>query len=116
VAGYHRYDTRAELLLLNEIWAPQSQMISKVRNDIETTTACPVCAEIFTPNRRQRYCTRPPPDRLAHPPPPDTPTDPAPPPATPRREITVYQCSECGTRRLGRQWCHDCNRPAVGTT
>jgi hypothetical protein len=26
VVGYHRYDTRAELLLLNEIWALQSQM------------------------------------------------------------------------------------------
>ena len=26
VVGYHRYDTPAELLLLNEIWALQSQM------------------------------------------------------------------------------------------
>ena len=42
VVGYHRYDTPAELLLLNEIWALQSQMtnyflpqqklISKVRD------------------------------------------------------------------------------------
>jgi transposase InsO family protein len=47
VVGYHRYDTPAELLLLNEIWASQSQMtnyfypqqklISKVRDGAKIT-------------------------------------------------------------------------------
>ena len=42
VVGYHRYDTAAEMLLLNEIWVLQSQMtnyflaqqklVSKVRD------------------------------------------------------------------------------------
>ena len=42
IVGYHRYDTAAELLLLNEIWqlqskltnyfSPQQKLISKVRN------------------------------------------------------------------------------------
>ena len=41
VVGYHRYDTEAELLLLNKIWAlqskltnyflPQQKLVSKVR-------------------------------------------------------------------------------------
>jgi hypothetical protein len=26
VVGYHRYDTKAELLLLNKIWAVQSKL------------------------------------------------------------------------------------------
>ncbi len=47
VVGYHRYDTRAELLLLNEIWVLQSQMtnyfspqqklVSKVRDGAKIT-------------------------------------------------------------------------------
>lgn len=47
VVGYHRYDTRAELLLLNEIWAlqskmtnyfyPQQKLISKVRDGAKIT-------------------------------------------------------------------------------
>src|SRR5450755_1388818 len=47
VVGYHRYDTPAELLLLNQIWASQSQMtnyfypqqklISKVRDGAKIT-------------------------------------------------------------------------------
>ena len=47
VVGYHRYDTAAELLLLNEIWQlqskltnyfyPQQKLISKVR----TAPRCP---------------------------------------------------------------------------
>jgi hypothetical protein len=85
-----------------------------IRNDIRTT-ACPVCAETFTPNRRQRYCTpacRQTAWRTRHHdrtlPPPRTL-----PPATPRRQMTVYECSQCSTRQLGQQWCHECNRPAV---
>jgi hypothetical protein len=47
VVGYHRYDTAAELLLLNKIWAlqslmtnyfgPQQKLISKVRNGAKVT-------------------------------------------------------------------------------
>jgi hypothetical protein len=85
------------------------------RNDIETTTACPVCRHPFTPIRRQRYCS---PDcrqaawRARHP-------DPTPPPpvmAGPRitrRDITIYQCPACEGRYLAQQWCHDCNKPCT---
>jgi len=47
VVGYHRYDTRAELLLLNKIWVlqskmtnyflPQQKLVSKVRNGAKVT-------------------------------------------------------------------------------
>lgn len=78
-------------------------------------TPCPVCATPFTPVRRQRYCSaacRQAAWRARHP------ARATPPPATvpshvSRREITVYQCSECDTRYLGEQWCHDCNRPCA---
>jgi hypothetical protein len=84
-----------------------------IRNDNETTTACPTCATAFTPTRRQRYCTpacrqaawrarnrTPPPSIVV-------------PPRTPRRDITVYLCPNCDNRTLGEQWYHDCNRPCV---
>jgi len=77
------------------------------------TTPCPVCAQAFTPIRRQRYCTpacRQAAWRARHPVP--TPVVVLP-PATRRRDITVYQCNGCGTRRLGQQWCPDCTQPAV---
>ncbi len=61
--GYHRYDTTAELLLLNEIWALQSQMtnyflpqqklISKVRDGAKVTKKYD---KATTPHRRaQRH-------------------------------------------------------------
>jgi hypothetical protein len=47
VVGYHRYDTPAELLLLNKIWAlpsqmtnyfcPQQKLVSKVRDGAKIT-------------------------------------------------------------------------------
>lgn len=85
------------------------------RNDNETLSTCPVCANTFTPIRRQHYCTpacRQAAWRTRH----DGPT-PLPavvlPPRTSRRNITVYQCPGCDARHLGQQWCHDCNRPCV---
>jgi hypothetical protein len=93
-----------------------------IRNDISTddvdprsavTAPRPVCGTPFTPIRRQRYCTpacRQAAWRTRHRAP--TPTV-ALPPTTRRRDITVYQCPDCGTRRLGEQWCPDCTRPAV---
>ncbi len=59
VAGYHRYDTAAELLLLNKIWAlqtfmtnffnPQQKLISKVRDGAKVSKKYDVAA---TPNQR----------------------------------------------------------------
>jgi hypothetical protein len=34
------------------------------------------------------------------------------PPARHRREITIYQCDQCGERQpAGEQWCPDCSQP-----
>lgn len=59
VVGYHRYDTNAELLLLNKIWALQSQMtnyflpqqklVSKVRDGAKVTKKYDTAT---TPHRR----------------------------------------------------------------
>lgn len=59
VVGYHRYDTPAELLLLNEIWAlqsqltnyflPQQKLISKTRNGAKVTKKYD---KATTPHRR----------------------------------------------------------------
>jgi hypothetical protein len=32
---------------------------------------------------------------------------------TTRRANTVYQCPDCDGRYLGRQWCHNCNKPCT---
>jgi hypothetical protein len=95
-----------------------------IRNDIpdgssrhRATAAipCPVCATAFTPIRRQTYCTpacRQAAWRTRH-----HDAAPAPvvvlPPRTRRRDITIYECPGCATRRLGQQWCPDCNQPAT---
>ena len=87
---------------------------SPPRNDIETTTRCPVCADVFTPIRRQRYCTpacRQHAWRARQPNP--TPPPVTVPPAVRRRDITVYECPVCQARYFGQQWCHDCTRPAI---
>ncbi|MGH3565282.1 MAG: hypothetical protein ACRDRH_04475 [Pseudonocardia sp.] len=62
--------------------------------------------------RRQRYCTpacRQAAWRARHTDPP-APTSPII-AARPRREITVYECTECEQRYLAEQWCPDCQRP-----
>jgi hypothetical protein len=84
------------------------------RDDPETTTTCPVCTHTFTAAGRQQYCApacRQSAWRARH-------HDPKPPPvALPphvaRREHTIYQCPDCTTRRLGAQWCPDCNTPCT---
>ena len=86
-----------------------------MRNDIETATACPVCANTFTPVRRQRYCTpacRQAAWRARHPHPAPEPSIVAG-PRTTRRDTTVYLCPRCDNRYLGQQWCHDCNTPCT---
>lgn len=57
VAGYHRYDTEAELELLNKIWAeqtfmtnyfnPQQKLVSKVRNGAKVTKKYDTAATPF---------------------------------------------------------------------
>lgn len=82
------------------------------RNDIETTSCCPVCGTGFTPVRRQLYCTpacRQAAWRTRHHTP--VPAVVLPPPVR-RRDVTVYECTDCGTRLSGEQWCRDCRRPA----
>lgn len=87
------------------------------RNDIrnDNQAACPICAAVFTPIRRQQYCSpacRQAAWRTRHPtstPPPTTMAT----PRTPRRDTTVYQCPECDTRYFAHQWCEDCNRPCL---
>jgi hypothetical protein len=87
-----------------------------IRNDNPTPAAtCPVCQTPFIPARRQRYCTpacRQAAWRTRHP-------SPAPEPSisvatrTTRRDNTIYQCQQCDSRYLGRQWCQDCNKPCT---
>ncbi len=69
---------------------------------------CPICDQ--PPDGRGRYCSprcRQAAYRRRHQPPavPPLPT------FRPRRDGTVYECSDCETRYLGEQWCSDCNRP-----
>ncbi len=90
-----------------------------IGNDIAPTSGvqspCPVCSAGFTPSRRQRYCSpacrqaawrahhTPPSASVAHHDELRT--------GRPRREITVYACTDCEQRYLAQQWCTDCQRP-----
>lgn len=84
------------------------------RNDIETTTPCPVCQASFAPVRRQGYCSpacrqtawraRTSSTELA------ALRAPA---RRGRRKHTVYACTQCEQRYLGQQWCDDCVRPCI---
>jgi predicted RNA-binding Zn-ribbon protein involved in translation (DUF1610 family) len=85
---------------------PTSPPRSPLRDDPGTMTC--LCDHDFTPTGRQTYCStacrktafrR----RQQHPRPAVTvPT------AGPRREITVYECPDCGGRLLDQQRCPDC--------
>jgi len=71
------------------------------------TIACPVCGRPFIPSGRRVYCTTAckasayrrrqgarPLEAL--------------PPIRSRRPLTVYECSSCGGRAVGEQYCEDC--------
>jgi hypothetical protein len=77
-----------------------------------TATSCQLCATPLAGRADQQFCspscrqkahrrrTRTPPTR--------TPVLPA---GTSRRDITIYECDDCGERLIGQQWCPDCQRP-----
>ena len=76
--------------------------------DDDATVPCPVCARLFTPAGRARYCgdgCRKTAWRRRHQVLPAPVVVPAP---IARRPVTVYQCAGCGTRSVGRQRCQDC--------
>lgn len=73
------------------------------------TTRCPVCTASFTPTGRQAYCStacRKTAFRRRHQQPGPVITVPA---AQPRRQITIYECPDCGERLLGEQRCETCH-------
>jgi predicted RNA-binding Zn-ribbon protein involved in translation (DUF1610 family) len=98
----------------------QAAAIASPSRDDPATTPCPVCQACFTPTGRQRYCSTPcrkTAFRRRH-------ADPATtvvvPDGRPRRQITIYECPDCGQRLLGEQRCSDCGtfarRVGVGGT
>ena len=77
--------------------------------DDHGTTPCPVCHHGFTPTGRQTYCSnacRKTAFRRRHQQPGTAVAVPA---ARPRRELTIYECTDCGDRLLGEQRCSTCN-------
>jgi hypothetical protein len=97
------------LALRHAIAAPaQTAAIARPSRDDPATTRCPLCHACFTPTGRQRYCSTPcrkTAFRRRHANPPATVVVPA---ARPRRQITIYECPDCGQRLLGEQRCGDC--------
>jgi len=88
--------------------APNTTPQTPPRDD-PGTTRCPVCEHRFTPVGRQAYCStacRKTAFRRRHHQPGPGITVPA---ARPRRQITIYECPDCGERLLGEQRCDTCN-------
>lgn len=86
------------------------------RDDAVTTTRCPLCSSAFTPAGRQRFCSHACRQAAYRRRLPSTPPTAVPTPRA-RRDITVYECEDCGQRYYAQQWCEDCNRPCrrIGT-
>lgn len=85
-----------------------SRPVPPPRDDPGTMT-CSVCHRGFTPVGRQRYCSTPcrkTAFRRRHQQAGPAVTVPT---ARTRREITVYECPDCGERLLGEQRCPDCH-------
>ena len=77
--------------------------------DDHGTTPCLVCQRPFAPIGRQTYCStacRKTAFRRRHQQAGPAVTVPT---SRPRREITVYECPDCGERLLGEQRCPDCH-------
>lgn len=79
-----------------------------------TPTRCPVCGAALTGRTDRRYCSHTC-RQAAYRNRTQAPTPPA--PALPaagrtRRQHTVYECSECGQRLAGQQWCTEGQHPA----
>ena len=82
-----------------------------LRNDSVTIMmTCATCGRAFERSGRRRHCSdacRVAAWRRRH----AQPVVQAPlPPKGRRREVTVYECGECGERSLGSQRCEACNR------
>lgn len=81
------------------------------RNDSVTMMmTCATCGRPFQPSGRRRHCSdacRVAAWRRRH----AQPVVQAPlPPKGHRRDVTIYECDECGERALGSQRCESCNR------
>ena len=79
--------------------------------DVNVTARCLACDGPVPAGRARRYCSpacRQDAYRRRHQP--ARPVMQLPARRSPR-DGTVYGCSECESRSLGEQWCHDCNRP-----
>lgn len=83
------------------------------RDDIVTTSTCPVCGTGFDRVRRQRYCSAACKQSAFRQRQQPTAVETSPAPAKRRRHYTVYECGDCEQRYAGQQWCHDCNRPCT---
>jgi hypothetical protein len=79
------------------------------RDDTVTTLTCPSCGVAFIPVRRQRFCGQPCRQRAYRRRHPTTTADiarattAAPPQTRPRRDHTIYTCTECDQRYLAQQ-------------
>ena len=76
--------------------------------DDDGTTPCPVCHQSFAPVGRQTYCStacRKTAFRRRHQQPGPVVTIPK---VRRRRDITIYECPDCGDRLLGEQRCEGC--------
>ena len=88
--------------------APTNSAPQIPSRDDDGTTPCPVCGRFFTPVGRQAYCStacRKTAFRRRHQQGGTVITVPT---ARPRREVTIYECPDCGERLLGEQLCESC--------
>ena len=86
--------------------APAAAVTDPSRDD-PATMRCPACQARFTPIGRQRYCSTPC-RKTAFRRRRTTPPAVVVPAARPRRQITIYECPDCGQQLLGEQRCGDC--------
>lgn len=88
---------------------PTRPQVCSPSGDDGATMTCPVCRSSFTRSGRKLFCgdaCR----RLAWKRRHQSPAVPivVAPPGRPRRPLTIYECTACGSRALGEQRCPDC--------